>query len=212
MMEIVGVVQDGKYAGLNEDQQPFVARPMFQVFSGPTTIVVRASSSPERLMTTVRQEVLQRDPHLPITSRLLTEKLSLPLLPARFAAALLGGFGALALALAAIGLYGVMSYAVSRRIHEIGIRLALGAESADVLKLVVMQGMMPVLAGVVIGLSASLSLAQMMQSILFGGVSARDPLTYALMAVLLMAVALLACYLPARRATKVDPMVALRYE
>ncbi|HZS44434.1 MAG TPA: ABC transporter permease [Blastocatellia bacterium] len=212
MMTVVGLVQDGKYAGLNEDPQPFAARPMFQVFSGPTTIIVRSDSATERLMTTVRKEVLQLDPHLPITSRMLTEKLSLPLLPTRFAAALLGGFGALALALAAIGIYGVMSYTVSRRTHEIGIRLALGAESSDVLRLVVMQGMMPVIGGVVIGLSAALSLARTMQSILFGGVSATDPLTYTAMALLLMLAALLACYLPARRATRVDPVIALRYE
>jgi putative ABC transport system permease protein len=209
--QIIGVVRDGKYAGLNEDPKPFVSRPLWQSYSGATTVIVRTAADPEKLIGLVRNEVQQLDPNLPITTRTLIERMSLPLLPARVAASVLGGFGLLALALAAIGIYGVMSYAVSKRTHEIGIRMALGAQKADVLKLVIGQGLTLILVGITIGVVAALTLTRSMKSLLFG-VSATDPLTYAGIALLLAGVALLACYLPARRASRVDPMVALRCE
>jgi predicted permease len=209
--QIIGVVQDGKYAGLNEDPKPFVSRPLWQSYSGATTLIVRTASDPEKLIALLRGEVQHLDSSLPITSRTLIERMSLPLLPARVAATVLGGFGLLALALAAIGIYGVMSFAVSKRTHEIGIRMALGAQKSDVLKLVLWQGLTLILIGMTIGSLAALMLTRSMKALLFG-VSATDPLTYGGVALLLAGVAMLACYLPARRAARVDPMVALRFE
>jgi predicted permease len=211
-MQVVGVAQDGKYTGLNEAPRPFVYRPQWQYRVGATTMVVRAEADPQKVIALVRGELQQLDPNMPIASvRTLVERLSLPLLPARIVASALGGFGLVALLLAAIGIYGVMSYAVSKRTREIGVRMALGARAKDVLKLVMTQGMALTLIGVAIGAPAALGLTRLMKSVLFG-VSATDPLTYAGVAALLTLVALLACYIPARRATKVDPMVALRCE
>jgi len=208
---VVGVVQDGKYAGLNEDPKPFVSRPLWQSDVGSTSIVARAEGDEQKLKSAISREVQQLDPHLPMSANTLVEKMSLPLLPARIAASLLGGFGLLALVLAAIGIYGVISYAVATRTHEIGIRMALGAQKPDVLKLVLGQGMMLTLVGVSIGLVAALALTRLMKALLFG-VSATDAATFFIASLLLTGVALLACYVPARRATKVDPMVALRHE
>jgi putative ABC transport system permease protein len=211
-MQVVGVAQDGKYTGLNENRWPFVYRPQWQYRVGATTIVVRAESDSQKMIALVRGELQQLDPNMPVASaRTLVERLSAPLLPARIVASALGGFGLLALLLAAIGIYGVMSYAVSKRTREIGVRMALGAQRGDVLRLVMGQGTALTLIGVAIGLLAAFGLTRLMKSVLFG-VSATDPLTYAGVAALLTCVALLACYIPARRATRVDPMIALRSE
>ncbi len=209
--QVIGIVEDGKYAGLNEDPRPYVARPLWQSQVGSTSVVVRTAGDLPSLIAAVRREIQQLDPYLPVATSTLVEKLSLPLLPARMVASILGGFGLLALALAAIGIYGVMSYAVAQRTHEIGVRMALGAQKADVLKLVIGHGMALTLIGVGLGLAAALALTRLMRSLLFG-VSATDPLTFAGIACVLTTVTLLACYLPARRATQVDPLVALRHE
>ncbi len=211
-LEVVGVVEDGKYAGLNEAPQPYVCSSLMQAYTGTNTIIARTEGDKQKLLAAIRNEMQQLDSNLPISSaKTLADRMAMPLLPARIAASLLGSFGLLALALAAIGIYGVMSYTVSRRTHEIGVRVALGAQASDVLRLVIGQGMIPVLIGVGIGLSVALLVTRLMKSVLFG-VSATDPLTYMGVAVLLVGVALLACYIPARRATKIDPMLALRNE
>jgi putative ABC transport system permease protein len=211
-IQIVGIVENGKYFSLSEEPRPFVFTPFGQGYMGTTKVVARTSGDTASLIAAIRREVEQLDPHLPIFDTMtLTEHLSLPLLPARIAAGVLGSFGALALILATLGIFGVTSFTVSRRTREIGIRMALGARRSDVLRLVVGQGMTPALVGVGIGLISALALTRLMKSLLFG-VNANDPLTFAMIAMLLTGVALAACYIPARRATKVDPMVALRYE
>ncbi len=210
-LKIIGVVQDGKYNGLNGGPQPFAYRSAWQSYSGSTGLVVRSSMDQQTLMAAVRREVQQLDSHMPLTAAPLSDRLGLALLPARVAASVLGAFALLGLALAAVGIYGVISYAVSRRTRELGIRMAMGARKADVLSLVIGQGMRPAVLGALLGLPATYALTRLMQSFLFG-LSATDPLTYGATATLLAAVALLACYLPALRATRVDPVVALRHE
>jgi predicted permease len=210
-IEVIGVVEDGKYAGLNEDPKPFAARPLWQSEIGATSVIVRTTGDLPAVSAAVRREVQQLDPHLPVASTTLVEKLSLPLLPVRIVTSILSGFGLLALALAAIGIYGVMSYAVTQRTHEIGVRMALGAQPSDVLKLVVGQGMALTCLGVVLGLGAALGLTRLLKSLLFG-VSATDPLIFGGIALLLLLVTFVACYLPARRAAAVDPLTALRHE
>jgi len=212
LLEIVGVAQDGKYAGLNEDPKSFVYRSLWQSRLSSSSLIVRAETEPQILIAAVRRELQQLDPHLPIAStKTMTEQLSFALLPARLAASALGSFGLLALALAAIGLYGVMAYSVAQRTRELGIRIALGAQASDIHKLVVGQGLKLASIGIALGLLISLAVMRLMKNFLFG-VSATDPLTFVAIGVVLLLVALLACYLPARRATKVDPLIALRTE
>jgi putative ABC transport system permease protein len=210
--EIVGIVGDVKQYGLAQPTTMQTYEPYLQTpFSG-MTLVVRADGNPAALTGAIRSEVLAIDKEQPVSRiRPLEQVVSESVAKQRFLMLLLGIFASVALVLAAVGLYGVMSYSVNQRTHEIGIRAALGAQRKDVLKLVVGQGMALALSGAGIGLTASFALTRLMTSLLFG-VSATDPLTFAGIALLLTIVALLACYLPARRAMKVDPMIALRYE
>ena len=164
------------------------------------------------MLATVERAIHSLDANLPVLDEeTLAQYMSIPLFVPRFIGTLLGVFGLLALLLAAVGLSGVVAYYVGLRTREIGVHLALGAERRDVLKLVVKQGMRLSLAGVLIGLAAALAVSRFLSGLLFG-IHPTDPITYFSVALVLTATTLLACYLPARRATKVDPMVALRYE
>jgi predicted permease len=209
--QIVGVAKDGKYWTIGEPPQPFVWFPIGDQLAY-NYLLVRTSAKPETVIGAVRGEFRNLDPNLPVTDvKTLTEHMKLSLFPARAFAALLSAFGLLALALAAIGIFGVMSYAVSQRTREIGVRMALGAGAMDVFKLVVGRGLMLTAIGVAIGLALALVGMRLISNLLYN-VSAIDPLAFAGVTLLLVAVAFLACYFPARRAMKTDPMVALRYE
>jgi putative ABC transport system permease protein len=210
--EIVGVVGDVKQYGLDQETpvetyEPFAQQPMSFM-----SLIVRTGGDPTSLSAAIRGEVLSIDKEQPVSSmKPLAELVSASVAQQRFAMLLLGVFAAVALLLAAVGIYGVMSYAVTQRTHEIGIRMALGAGQRDVLRLVVGNGMRLTLIGVAIGLVTAFALTRIMSTLLFG-VSATDLMTFAIFSVSLTAVALVACLVPARRALKVDPMVALRYE
>ena len=176
------------------------------------TLVVRTALPPLSLVDSARHAVESVDPDLPVFEVATMEQLVYRSASApRFNTVLLGVFAALALVLAAIGIYGVMSYAVTRRTHEIGVRMALGARARDVLGQVIAQGMRRALAGIVLGLAGALALTRFLSSLLYG-VRPADPATFLAVSLLLLAVSLLACYIPARRAATVDPMIALRHE
>ncbi len=212
LAEIVGVVKDGKIFSLGETPQPYVYFPIFQNYSGEVTLVARSTGDARALLTSMRSDVNALDATLPVYEvKTMEEHLGFSLFPMRVAASMSGAFGLLALALAGIGIYGVMAYAVSQRTREIGIRIALGARKSDVLRLIAGRGLTLVAIGLSIGLAAALLLTRLMESLLFD-VSATDPLTFIAIASLLAFVALLACWIPARRAAKVDPMIALRCE
>jgi putative ABC transport system permease protein len=210
--EIIGVVGNVRHRALNRDFTPEYYVPGPQVPLDSMTLVVKTTGDPRGIVAGVRDEVRQMDKDLPIYNiRTMDEYLSASVAQPRLIALLLMIFAALALLLTAIGLYGVMSYSVAQRTHEIGIRMALGARPADVLRLVVGQGMTLAVVGVGIGLGVAFVATRVMASLLFG-IGAKDPLTFAAIALMIAGVALAACFVPARRATKVDPMVALRYE
>ena len=211
-MEIVGVVGDVHYGGLNVEPEPAYYENYLQTAWSETYLIVRSNSDPRQLAGAIRNAVWSLDKDLPVANiRTMEELLSESVARPRFRTFAFLILGSLALVLAVTGIYGVMSYMVTQRTREIGIRVALGAQRGNVLGLVIRQGMSLAVIGVVIGLGAALMLVRLMTSLLFG-VSATDPATFAAITFLLLAVALVACWLPARRATKVDPLVALRYE
>ncbi len=212
LREIVGVISDVKFFGLNLDARPSMYFPHQQNPARGMSLVVRTQGNPLTLATAIRGQVSALDRDLAVSNVMTMEQLvGVSLAEPRFVLLLLGAFAAVAMLLSAIGVYGVVSYSVTQRSHEIGVRMALGAQMSDVLKLVVGQGMTLVLGGVGLGLIAAFALSRVMESLLFG-VSATDGTTFAATSVILAGVALGACFVPARRATKVDPMVALRYE
>jgi predicted permease len=211
---VVGVVADSKQVSPEVDVQPEVYHPyaQFPFASFLITFVVRASGNPSTVARAVRSAVWDVDHDQPVIQvRTMENVISESIWRQRVSASVLGIFAAIALVLSAVGIYGVFSYSVSRRTHEIGIRAALGASRRDILKMVVREGLVLTSAGVGSGILAALALTRLLSSLLYG-VRPRDPLTFACLSALLTGVALLACYIPARRATKVDPMVALRYE
>jgi len=210
--EIVGVVGNVKHEKLDAEAKPELFFPYEQSPRNFMSLVVRTTSDPSMMITGVRDQVLAIDKDQPVFDiKTMDQRLSKSVAQSRFIMLLLGLFSALALILAAVGIYGVMAYVVSQRTHEIGIRMALGAQSGDVLRMVVRQGMTLTLVGVGIGLVAAFALTRLMASLLYG-VTATDPLTFITVALVLSMVALLAIFIPARRATRVDPMEALRYE
>jgi MacB-like periplasmic core domain/FtsX-like permease family len=210
-LEIVGVVKDSKYRTLGEEPQSFFYVPRLQNYRPQTTLLVRTVGEPGRLRSAVRERVLALDKALLVEVATMRENLALALLPARIAVSLLGMLGLLGLSLAVVGIYGVISYAVSQRTSEIGLRMALGAQPSAIFRLVIGQGMKLTMLGIGLGAAAALALTRFLTSLLIG-VSPTDPLTFVVLAALFSLVALLACYIPARRATKVDPLVALRRE
>jgi putative ABC transport system permease protein len=210
--EIIGIIADVKHFALNQEVRPTMYLPNQQEPVRGLFLVVRSNNDPLSLVSAVRGEVSAIDKSLAVANvktmeRTITESIA----PQRFTLLLIGIFAALALVLAAAGLYGVISYSVAQRTQEIGIRMALGAQAHDVLRLVINQGMFLTLTGVAIGLIGAFVLTRLISNLLFG-VSATDPMTFGAVSLLLIAVALIACFLPARRASKVDPMIALRYE
>jgi putative ABC transport system permease protein len=212
MREIVAVVSDSKHGSLREEPPPYIYLPHGQFPRHGMTLVVRAASDPKALIGVVQKEAHTLDSELPVFSiRTLDQYLASSVAEPKFSALLLGLFAGLALILSCIGLYGVMSYAVAQRTRELGIRMALGAQPRDALKLVIRQGIGLALLGAAIGSAGAAGLTRMMKGWLFG-VSPTDPLTFAVAALLLTVVALLSCWIPARRATKVDTITVLRSE
>ena len=211
-LTIVGIVPNVKNRKLDEAAWPYVYRPYSQWVRRETMLVVRSEIDPTIIAGNIRQEVAKLDPELPL-SRVSTirQAMDRSLVTTRLTNWLLTGFAATALLLALTGIYGVMSLNVANRRGEFGIRLALGAQTANVLKLILGQGLKLAIVGVVLGLLAAMAFTRLLQGLLFG-IGASDPLTFALIAALLVGVALLACWIPARRATKVDPLEALRSE
>jgi ABC-type antimicrobial peptide transport system permease subunit len=219
--QVIGIVGSVRESGLKDSDQGVMYIPQAQTTDGltklansviPLSWAVRTANDPSALSAAIQREILAVDGQLPISKiRTMDQVVSESTARQNFNMLLLSIFAGMALLLAAIGIYGLMSYTVEQRTPEIGIRMALGAGRGDMLKLIVRQGMLLSGIGVVVGLAAAFGLARLLGSLLFG-VKATDPFTYATVALVLFSVALLASYVPARRATKIDPLIALRYE
>jgi putative ABC transport system permease protein len=211
-MAIVGVVPSVKNRKLDEDAWPYIYRPYSQWIRRETMLVMRTSVDPSSVLGNVRQEVAKLDPELPLANvSTIQRAIDRSLVTTRLTNWLLAGFAATALLLALTGIYGVMSLNVANRRNEFGIRLALGAQRSNVLRMMLGQGLRLAMVGIGLGLLAAIAFTRLLKGLLFG-ISASDPLTFAAIAMLLAGAALLACWIPARRATKVDPLEALRYE
>jgi putative ABC transport system permease protein len=211
-LTVVGVVGNTRHEGLSQETEAEFYVPYLQSPGNFMQLAVRTAADPDSMVSVVRAQIRDVDPDQPLYHvATLQQVLSESLAPRRFNLLLLGIFAGIALALATVGIYGVMAFSVTQRTHEIGIRMALGAERRNVLRLIVQQGLRLTLLGVVLGIAGAWALTSFLASFLFG-VAPRDPATFVLVSLALVAVSILACYIPARRATRVDPMVALRYE
>jgi putative ABC transport system permease protein len=207
---VVGIAQDARFMSVAEPARPYIYAPLGQVYQGRIHLLVKTSGV--TAIPGVRALVREMNPNLPVTEALpLSDVTALGTIPQRIAAAIAGTLGVVGLLLAATGIYGVTSYAVSRRTHEIGIRVALGAERRDVMRLMLRQGATLAAIGVAIGLGLAAAAGQVVESLLYG-ISGVDPLTFGGACALFLVVGLIATYIPARRALQVDPMVALRAE
>lgn len=208
--EVVGVAKNGKYRSLGELPPLVVYYPLTQIYNTSAALVVRTALDPASAIASVREEVRRLDPNLPVYEvKTLQEHMKLALFPLHAGVVVAGSFAFLAMILAAIGIYGVMAYSVGQRTQEIGIRMALGAKAGDVWKMVLQQGVIITVIGIVLGVLGAIGISTVVANLLVG-VSATDPLTFLLIVVLLTVVALAACFIPARRATKVDPVMAIR--
>lgn len=211
-IQIVGIAQDGKYQSLNDTSELALFCPRTQRYDSTMTVVARSFLPAEHVVKSIEQTINGLDPTLPFfQADTLEDHMSLPLMPARIAAAMLGAFGVLAVMLAATGVYGMLAYAVSRRSREIGIRVAIGASRADVLSLVLRRAVLIVTGASAVGALLTLALGRFFSPVLYG-ISPKDPATYALALSLMAAIGLVACYVPARRALRIDPAAALRDE
>ncbi len=214
VMTIIGVARDSKYRTLGEPSQPFIYESLPAGFEGPsgTTVLVKTTGDSQPLLSAIRIQASALDKNVPISPiETMSDHLKSDLWLARTTAIILVSLGGVGLFVAMIGLYGIVSYSVTRRTHEIGIRMALGAQRIDVLNMVAREGLFLILTGTGIGLAAALALTRFLGSLLYG-LRATDPMTFAGVLILFVTIALLACYIPARRATRVDPLVALRCE
>jgi predicted permease len=209
--EVVGVVKDIKYRKIGEEPRPFFYVPALQNYRQQMALHLSVTGEPNSMRSAVRDHVMALDKNLLVEVATMRENLAIAFLPARVAAITLGLVGVFGLSLAVVGIYGVISFAVSQRTGEIGLRMALGAESRDILRLMIGQGLNLTLIGAVLGIALALALTRFLTGMLVG-VSAADPLTFLAIPLLLTTVAFFACWIPARRATKVDPMIALRRE
>ncbi|HET7216968.1 MAG TPA: ABC transporter permease, partial [Vicinamibacterales bacterium] len=212
VIEVVGVVRDIKGRNLFEPAAPMFYLPLSQYFQQGMVLHVRGAIPPAQIAATVRREIAALDRDVPVYAiKMLDEHVAATLTPQRLLAHLMSGFALLALVLAGIGLYALIAHIVTERTREIGIRMALGAYAADVIRLFVMRGLQLALAGIVLGLAAAAAVMQLMKNLLFG-VSPVDPLTLTIVPLILIATALTACAIPAYRAARTDPKIALRYE
>jgi predicted permease len=212
-LKIVGVVGNMKTEALDLPAAPHIYLPIYQRSDFGLAVFVRTKTDPNSLKEGARQLFQGVDPNLPVYGvRTIDEVVATALAERRFAAELVGAFGAMALILAALGIYGVMAYLVGQRTHEFGLRMALGAQSSDVFRMVLTEGLSLAVIGLIVGLAGALALSRLMSASLLVGIKSYDPLTFSTMWILLLAIAFLACCIPARRATRVDPMAALRCE